>query len=177
MASPDTDELATVPLPAGAPEAERAEPLEQAPTVPPQHTEPLEQAPSVPLRQAEPLAVEPGEAQTVPQERVEPELIEPDEAAAEEPSKPGGRWWRGFTGSLAAGLAVLAVGVLAVAGIDLYTGAPGPGAALLIGHPLAAVLALLAQRVADRRTGVPAAGAGVAVVLFTVSALIIFWLT
>jgi hypothetical protein len=67
--------------------------------------------------------------------------------------------------------------VLAVAGICLFTGAPGPGATLLVGHPVAAVLALLAQRVADRRTGPPAAGAGVAVVLFTVSALTLFWLT
>jgi predicted lipid-binding transport protein (Tim44 family) len=99
------------------------------------------------------------------------------EEAAAEPAKQGGRWWRGFTGSLAAGLTVLAVGVLVVAGVCLYTGAPGPGAVLLIGHPVAAVLALLAQRVTDRRNGAPAAGAGVAVVLFTVSALTLFWLT
>jgi predicted lipid-binding transport protein (Tim44 family) len=128
------------------------------------------------------------EAETAPQERVEPERIEPEPASADEtspepaveaasPAKERGRWWRGLTGSLAAGLAVLAVGVLAVAGIDLYTGAPGPGAAMLIGHPLAAVLALLAQRVADRRNGIAAAGAGIAVVLFVVSALTLFWLT
>ncbi|MFI5590556.1 hypothetical protein ACIA5G_36305 [Amycolatopsis sp. NPDC051758] len=144
MASPDTDELATVPvpLPAAAPDAE-----------------------------------------TAPQERVEPKPASADEASPEpaaeaaSPAKERGRWWRGFTGSLAAGLAVLAVGVLAVAGIDLYTGAPGPGAAMLIGHPVAAVLALLAQRVADRRNGIAAAGAGIAVVLFVVSALTLFWLT
>lgn len=93
------------------------------------------------------------------------------------PAKERGRWWRGFTGSLAAGLAVLAVGVLVVGGIDLRTGSPGPGPVLLVGHPLAAVLALLAQRVADRRNGAPAVGAGLAVVLFTVSALALFWLT
>lgn len=137
MASPDTDELATVPLPAGEADAE----------------------------------------QTEPQERVEPEEIEP--AAVEpSPARPErGRWWRGLTGSLAAGLAVLAIGVLVVAGICLYTGAPGPGAAMLIGHPVAAVLALSAQRVVDRRNGAAAVGAGVAVVLFTVSALTLFWLT
>nr|WP_143169007.1 hypothetical protein [Amycolatopsis australiensis] len=101
----------------------------------------------------------------------------PDTPEPDAPAKKRGRWWRGFTGSLAAGLAVLAAGVLVVAGIDLYTGAPGPGAVLLIGHPLAAVLALLAQRVADRRNGLPAAGAGAAVVLFTASALTLFWLT
>ncbi|WP_328613817.1 hypothetical protein OHS18_36395 [Amycolatopsis sp. NBC_00355] len=99
------------------------------------------------------------------------------EQAAAKPAKPGGRWWRGLTGSLAAGLTVLAVGVLVVAGVCLYTDAPGPGPVLLIGHPVAAVLALLAQRVADRRNGLPAAGAGIAVVLFVVSALTLFWLT
>lgn len=137
-------------------------------------------------QQTEPLATEPvaAEAQTIPQERVEPERIEPaepaDADAGEEPYRPAkesGRWWRGFTGSLAAGLTVLAVGVLVVAGIDLYTGAPGPGAVLLIGHPVAAALALVAQRVADRRNGPAAAGAGLAVVLFVVSALTLFWLT
>ncbi|WP_410675188.1 hypothetical protein [Amycolatopsis sp. cmx-4-68] len=126
------------------------------------------------------------DTETAPQERVQPERIEPsadspaDDSPASSsasPAKQRGRWWRGFTGSLAAGLAVLAIGVLVVAGIDLYTGAPGPGAALLIGHPVAAVLALLAQRVADRRTGAAAAGGGVAVVLFVASALTLFWLT
>ncbi|MEV5719526.1 hypothetical protein AB0L41_37060 [Amycolatopsis mediterranei] len=118
------------------------------------------------------------------QERVAPGRIEPGETAPEleasaptEPAKDRGRWWRGFTGSLAAGLTVLAIGVLVVAGICLFTGAPGPGATLLVGHPVAAALALLAQRVADRRNGPPAAGAGVAVVLFTVSALTLFWLS
>ncbi len=126
---------------------------------------------------------------TAEQERVAPERIEPEataphatapevEASAPTgPAKDRGRWWRGFTGSLAAGLTVLAIGVLAVAGVCLFTGAPGPGPTLLVGHPVAAVLAVLAQRVADRRTGPPAAGAGVAVVLFTVSALTLFWLT
>ena len=150
MASPDTDELATVPLPAGEPGAER----------------PVSGRPAAPRRG-----------------RVEPERIEPADAAQEAeaevdtaPAKVRGRWWRGLTGSLAAGLAVLAVGVLVVGAICLYTGVPGPGATMLIGHPVAAVLALLAQRVADRRNGPPAVGAGVAVVLFAVSALTMFWL-
>ncbi|GHG27565.1 MULTISPECIES: hypothetical protein [Amycolatopsis] len=151
MASPDTDELATVPLPTGSPEGGKAA-----------------------------SGPEP-EAPTVEQEPVGPERIEPAEASPDAPAapaaRPGGRWWRGLTGSLAAGLAVLAIGVLAVAGICLFTGAPGPGATLLIGHPIAAALALVAQRVADRRNGPPAVGAGLAVVLFTVSALTLFWLT
>lgn len=142
MASPDTEELATVPLQAGAPEAEAER-----------------------------------------QDRVAPERAEPEpDAVAEpasetEPKKDGGRWWRGLTGSLAAGLVVLTVGVYGVAGVCLFTGAPGPGSVLLIGHPIAAGLALIAQRVADRQGGLPAAGAGLAVVLFAVSALTLFWLT
>ncbi len=159
MASPDTDELATIPLPMGEPE------------------KPGQGVSS------------PADAETAPQERVDPEQSRRDATArdasapdatvpdASAPAKQGGRWWRGFTGSLTAGLVVLAAGVLVVAGICLYTGAPGPGATLLVGHPVAAVLALLAQRVADRRNGPAAVGAGVAVVLFTVSALTLFWLT
>ncbi|KDN19360.1 hypothetical protein [Amycolatopsis rifamycinica] len=175
MASPDTDELATVPLPAGEQEARQKNAAR----------------PQVSGRADDevPMAREAAEAPTVEQERVSPERIEPSEALAEseadqstEPTKPAptadrGRWWRGLTGSLAAGLAVLALGVLAVGGICLFTGAPGPGAASLIGHPLAAVLALGAQRVADRRRGLPAVGGGVAVVLFAVSAATIFWLS
>jgi hypothetical protein len=151
VASPDTDELATVPLPAG-PEAETA---------------------------PEPGAEQAGAAaETVPQERVEPERVPPEAAPVASPAaKDGGRWWRGFTGSVTAGLVILAAGVLAVGGICLYTGAPGPGATPLIGHPIAAVLAVLAQRVADRRNGLPAAGAGIAVMLFAISALTLFWLT
>jgi uncharacterized membrane protein YtjA (UPF0391 family) len=176
VASPDTDELATVPVPspAGAPDAETAPQERVAPN-------------SAPAASAVTDQLSAAEAETAPQERVEPERVQPDPAAADEaslepaaaasPARERGRWWRGLTGSLAAGLAVLAVGVLAVAGIDLYTGAPGPGAAMLIGHPVAAVLALLAQRVADRRNGIAAAGAGIAVVLFVVSALTLFWLT
>jgi predicted lipid-binding transport protein (Tim44 family) len=151
VASPDTDELATIPLPIGEPKP--------------------------PAGAASPA--------TEPPERAEPARIEPDPASASDgavpagslPPKQGGRWWRGFTGSLTAGLVILAIGLLAVAGICLFTGAPGPGPTLLIGHPVAAVLALLAQRVADRRNGPAAAGAGTAVVLFAISALTLFWLT
>ncbi|WP_410639253.1 hypothetical protein [Amycolatopsis sp. lyj-346] len=146
--------------------------------------------------QVEPGKTEPlpvvAEAPVVAQERVAPTRIAPADAgpdAAQGASpeadvatpagsvKDRGRWWRGLTGSMAAGLVVLAVGVLVVGVICLFTGAPGPGAASLIGHPLAAVLALVAQRVADRRSGLPAAGGGAAVVLFAVSAATIFWLT
>ncbi len=130
MASPEIEDLTTVPLPAPAPDVE-----------------------------------------TVP--KAEPEVVEPERP----PAKDGGRWWRGLTGSLAAGLAVLAVGVLVVAGICLITGAPGPGLLLAVGHPVAAVLALAVQRVADRRNGPIALVAGLGVVAITAAALTFFWLT
>lgn len=174
MPSPDTDELATVPVPvphpAGAPEAES---VSEPGTVPDRVSE-AETAPQR-VPEAETVAQRVPEAETGPQERAEPERVEAPEAAA--PAKDGGRWWRGFTGSLAAGLVVLAVGVLVVAGVCLVTGAPGPGPTLLVGHPVVAALAWMAQRVVDRRNGAPAAGAGIAVVLFAVSALTLFWLT
>lgn len=181
MASPDTDELATAPFAAGAPgpaaaprqRTERGVPEAETASQPRVETA---DSPSAEAASRERVADSPG-AETAPEPQVEPERIEPAPAAPEARVKDGGRWWRGFTGSLAAGLTVLAVGVLVVTGICVYTGAPGPGATLLIGHPVAAALAVMAQRVADRRNGLPAVGAGVAVVLFTVSALTLFWLT
>ena len=195
MASPDTEELATVPLPTPAPDVETApqqvtDPAAAAAETAPQEalTGPAEAQPSAAGAAgiAEPGADEravSADEQAAAAGRVaaagadevpSPETVE---QAAAKPAKQGGRWWRGFTGSLAAGLTVLAIGVLVVAGVCVYTDAPGPGPVLLIGHPVAAVLALLAQRVADRRNGLPAAGAGIAVVLFVVSALTLFWLT
>lgn len=86
-----------------------------------------------------------------------------------------GRFWRGLTGSLAAGMVVLALCVVVIAVICRFTGAPGPGLPMLIGHPVAAVLALLAQRVADRRNGRVAGFAGVGVVVSVTAALSLFW--
>ncbi|MGW4064815.1 hypothetical protein ACWEGE_41465 [Amycolatopsis sp. NPDC004747] len=179
MASPDTDELATVPLPAGEPEAGRGPGRSAAQPEAPVAGREVTEVPTVKQERVEP---EPAEAAAAAEAAPAGEAAPVGKAAAAgegqaAPAKVRGRWWRGFTGSLAAGLAVLALGVLVVGAICLYTGVPGPGATLLIGHPVAAVLALLAQRVADRRNGPPAVGAGVAVVLFTVSALTLFWLT
>ncbi|MGW4483494.1 hypothetical protein ACWEOE_06610 [Amycolatopsis sp. NPDC004368] len=99
----------------------------------------------------------------------------PQRIEAPATGKPRGRWWRGFTGSVAAGLAVLAVGVLGVEVVCLVTGAPGPSVLLLVGHPVAAVVALALQRVADRRYGRVAALAGLGVLLVTFVALTVFW--
>ncbi|MBB1157495.1 MULTISPECIES: hypothetical protein [Amycolatopsis] len=89
--------------------------------------------------------------------------------------KPRGRWWRGFTGSVAAGLAVLAIGVLVVGVLCLVNGAPGPGPLKLAGHPVAAVIALVLQRVADRRAGKAAVGAGVGVLVVAGVAFSLLW--
>ncbi|MTD55062.1 hypothetical protein [Amycolatopsis pithecellobii] len=86
-----------------------------------------------------------------------------------------GRWWRGLTGSLAAGLAGLAVLVLGAAVVSLLRGAPGPGVVMLIGHPVAAVIALVAQRFVDRRAGAIAALAAGVVVVVVAAALLLFW--
>lgn len=79
-----------------------------------------------------------------------------------EPEAPGtgGRVWRGLTGSIAAGFALLAglVLVVALAGVD------GPGTAVVVWHVLGAVTALALQAMlVDRRQGGVAglAGAGV----------------
>nr|WP_246257336.1 hypothetical protein [Amycolatopsis anabasis] len=86
--------------------------------------------------------------------------------------RPAVRWWRGLTGSLAAGLVVLALVVL---GITLLSTAPGPGAVSLIGHPVAAVVAVAAQWIADHRRGRVAGIAGLVVVADTVLAMSLFW--
>ena len=81
-----------------------------------------------------------------------------------------------MTGSFAAGLAVLAVVVLGSGVLALSTSAPGPGLLMLLGHPVAAVLALVAQRVADRKTGIVGVGAGATVLAITAAAVWTLWL-
>lgn len=85
------------------------------------------------------------------------------------------RRWRGLTGSLAFGLAALAVVVLASGLVGALTGAPGPGTVPLIAHPVGAALALAAQHLADRRRGRLAGFAGAAVVVITAATLWFFW--
>ena len=46
---------------------------------------------------------------------------------------------------------------------------------MLIGHPVAAVVAVLAQRVVDTRNGRVAGFAGLAVVVSVTAALSLFW--
>ncbi|HEY2095176.1 MAG TPA: hypothetical protein VGH72_01870 [Pseudonocardia sp.] len=87
------------------------------------------------------------------------------------------RLLRATGGALAAGLTVLAVAMLGVWALAFSNDDPGPRARLLVAHLVAAVLAVLLQRVADRRAdrvGRAAAG-GVLLVALVVS--VVFWWT
>jgi hypothetical protein len=102
-------------------------------------------------------------------------LGKPEEPAGAAQDGRRGRFWRGLTGSLAAGMVALALCVVVIAVICQFTGAHGPGLPMLIGHPVAALLAMLAQRVADMRNGRVAGFAGVGVVVSVTAALSLFW--
>jgi lipopolysaccharide export LptBFGC system permease protein LptF len=84
-------------------------------------------------------------------------------------------FWRELTGVLAGGLVVLAVFVLVVEIIAWSRGEQGLGVPSLIGHIVAAVLAVLAQRFADRGSGRIPMIAGCVVVVITVVALWLLW--
>jgi len=100
----------------------------------------------------------------------------PDEPAAGRGiSPPRKRVWRGVTGTLAAGLVVLAVIVLAVQVFALANDAPGADFLFIGAHLVAAAAALVAQRVADRSQGAVAGVAGAVVVLLTGALLWFFW--
>lgn len=92
------------------------------------------------------------------------------------PSEPRvAKIWRGISGVLAAGLVLLALGVIAV---QVYAGRqdlPGPGADVVAGHVVAAVLAVLGQLFADRRTGWRSALASLAVLAVGGATLWVFW--
>jgi hypothetical protein len=82
-------------------------------------------------------------------------------------SRPRG-WAQAFSGVLVAGLLVLFLGLLVVWVVARANSAPGPGPAMLTGHGVGAVAALVLHRVALRRTdriGYAAAFGPVAVLL------------
>ncbi len=82
---------------------------------------------------------------------------------------------RGFTGLLAGGLValVLALGVAWI--IADAQGAPGPGPVRMIGHLVAAVVAVAAQAYVDRHPDGRGLVAAVVVVAVTVAVLVIAW--
>ncbi|WP_307868075.1 hypothetical protein [Umezawaea beigongshangensis] len=94
-----------------------------------------------------------------------------------EPRRPSriARTWRGTTGVLAAGSLLLA---LAVIGVQVHAGnrgLPGPGAFVVTGHVVAAVVAVAAQVVADRRGGRVGALCGLVVLVAVATSLWLFW--
>jgi predicted lipid-binding transport protein (Tim44 family) len=108
----------------------------------------------------------------VAQKTEELEAVQLDQR--ESPRAPA-RWWRGLTGTLAAGLVVLALAVLGTGVFAIFSSIAGPGPMFLVVHPVAAIVAVLAQRVADRRQGVLAAAAGIAVVAIVAVVLWLCW--
>ncbi|MEV0681046.1 hypothetical protein AB0I60_31465 [Actinosynnema sp. NPDC050436] len=83
--------------------------------------------------------------------------------------------WRGVGGCVAVGLALLA---LALIGVQVYAGVhdlPGPGVDVVVGHVVAAAVAVVAQVVADRRTGWVAGLCGLAVLVAGAATLWFYW--
>ncbi|MEU4672167.1 hypothetical protein AB0F91_30370 [Amycolatopsis sp. NPDC023774] len=180
MASPDTEELTTGPLAAADVAAGAARgagvshAAHAAATEADGHDEPSEPVSEAVVAEPPAVDAEPDPA-TATRAAEHVPVAAPQRIEAAGTGKPRGRWWRGFTGSIAAGLAVLAVGVLGVAAVCLVTGAPGPSVLLLVGHPVTAVVALVLQRVADRRSGRAAGLAGLGVLVVAFGALTVFW--
>jgi hypothetical protein len=84
-------------------------------------------------------------------------------------------FWRELSGALAIGLGILAVVVVGFQVVAWLRATPGPGAASVLGHLLAAGLAGAAQWFADRRRGWSGAVAVLAVFVIAGVALWLFW--
>ena len=93
--------------------------------------------------------------------------------AADRPRRS--RFWAELSGALAIGLAVLAAVVLVFQILAWVGGLPGPGLLTVAGHLVAAGLAVVAQRFADKNRGWPGALAVLAVVVVTTGALWLYW--
>lgn len=89
--------------------------------------------------------------------------------------EPTGGFWRGLAGALAVGLVLLAVALLGAEALASDLGVDGPGSTVVLTHSAAAVLALIAVRVADRAHRVVAATAVSAVLLLSAATLWWFW--
>ncbi|WP_415973526.1 hypothetical protein [Rhodococcus sp. 077-4] len=77
----------------------------------------------------------------------------------------GLRFLRGLSGVVTAGLVVLAIGVAVAQYLGHSRGFPGPGGISVAAHIVAAVVAVVAQRVTDHRRGL-SAFLGAIVVIF-----------
>ncbi|MFI7677822.1 hypothetical protein [Actinophytocola sp. NPDC049390] len=83
--------------------------------------------------------------------------------------------WRELSGALAVGMSVLAVVVVVFQVLAFVRDMPGPGALTVLGHIVAALLAVFVQRYADRLTGWAAALSVLGVVAVSGTALWLFW--
>jgi hypothetical protein len=90
------------------------------------------------------------------------------------PHRRGGPW-RDLSGALAVGMSVLAVIVVVFQVLAWVGDMPGPGGLAVFGHLAAAVLAVVAQRFADRLAGWAAALSVLGVVVVSGAALWLFW--
>lgn len=91
---------------------------------------------------------------------------------ARTPAITGHRVARGFTGSIAAGLLLLTLFVLAM---QLFDSGAGPGFPMVLAHVVAALLAVGCQAVADRTVGLPRAASMLGVLLVAAALLWFFW--
>jgi hypothetical protein len=89
----------------------------------------------------------------------------------------GERVLRATGGALCAGLAVLAVVLIAVWLLAISHDDPGPRARVLVGHLAAAAVAVALQRVADRRPDRLGRLAATGVLLLTGAVVALFWWT
>ncbi len=99
-------------------------------------------------------------------------------SAARGAAGPGraGRLLRGLSGVLAGGLVGLALVLLAGWLLTTRAGSTGPSTGMLVGHGLAAVLAVAAQLVADRRADRIGILAAFGVLVVSVVVLVVYWL-
>ena len=87
----------------------------------------------------------------------------------------GGGLWRELSGALAVGMSVLAIVVIVFQVLAWGQDMPGPGMWTVVGHVVAAAVAVLVQRFADRLAGWVAAVSVLGVVAVTGVALWLFW--
>jgi hypothetical protein len=83
---------------------------------------------------------------------------------------------RAVSGVLTGGLVALALALVVAALLADRGSAPGPGTRTVVWHGLAAVVAVAAQRVADRRPDPAGATAAFAVVALTAAVVGALWL-
>lgn len=99
----------------------------------------------------------------------------PPESGQGAPPRRRSQFWRELTGALAAGTVLLAATVLVLQVVAWVQGMPGLGVGVLGGHLAGAVLAVVAQRIVDRRAGKLAFLAGLGLCVVVAAILVLFW--